>query len=311
LGLVRNLGEVYGVFGQFSPQKDPHNLLQVDYLTGDSANFDGLTRLEKLVRKIGPPKWPFAINEASRQRGADIFARHTDQGGCVDCHGERPGQFRGIGVQTWATPLMDVQTDSREYDVLKREATTGVLAGTGLPFNRLGPSDKQFTILATSVAGSIAQKYTPFGETPATGFVVQDLVAGKQLSLALPPSQQDLLTAYRLRAPVLSILAPQFKYESRVLHGIWATAPYLHNGSVATLADLLNPSAARAPIFAVGRAYDTKLVGLAKVQPRSTAVRVTTGCDDRNSGNSRCGHEYGLNLNPAEKQDLLEYLKTL
>jgi hypothetical protein len=37
----------------------------------------------------------------------------------------------------------------------------------------------------------------------------------------------------------------------------------------------------------------------------------TTDCQDRNSGNSNCGHEFGTSLTPAEKKALLEYLKTL
>jgi hypothetical protein len=37
----------------------------------------------------------------------------------------------------------------------------------------------------------------------------------------------------------------------------------------------------------------------------------TTGCGNLNSGNSRCGHEFGTQLSPDEKKALLEYLKTL
>ena len=37
----------------------------------------------------------------------------------------------------------------------------------------------------------------------------------------------------------------------------------------------------------------------------------TTDCSDRNSGNSRCGHEFGTQLSPAEKRALIEYLKVL
>ena len=47
------------------------------------------------------------------------------------------------------------------------------------------------------------------------------------------------------------------KYKGRPLDGIWATAPYLHNGSVANLDDLLKPAAQRASSFTVGnRSFD-------------------------------------------------------
>jgi hypothetical protein len=96
-----------------------------------------------------------------------------------------------------------------------------------------------------------------------------------------------------------------------VLQGIWATAPYLHNGSVPTLADLLKPATERPAAFQVGPAYDPVNVGLATDQAIFNYTLKTTDCSDRNSGNSRCGHEFGTQLAPAEKRALLEYLKVL
>jgi hypothetical protein len=100
-------------------------------------------------------------------------------------------------------------------------------------------------------------------------------------------------------------------YESRVLEGIWAAAPYLHNGSVPTLADLLKPASERPSTFPIGPAYDPEKVGLAAQQTMFNYTLKTTDCSDRNSGNSRCGHEFGTQLLPAEKRALLEYLKVL
>ena len=77
LGLARNLGEVYGVFATFHPQKDTLRILGVNYLANNSANFDGLSRLEKLVRKLGPPKWPWAVDAALAAQGKAIYERPT------------------------------------------------------------------------------------------------------------------------------------------------------------------------------------------------------------------------------------------
>src|SRR6202041_1794429 len=85
-------------------------------------------------------------------------------------------------------------------------------------------------------------------------------------------------------------------YESRVLHGIWATAPYLHNGSVPTLAELLKPAADRVKKFKIGPAYDIVNVGLAVEQTQFNFELETTDCSDLNSGNSRSGHEFGTQL---------------
>jgi hypothetical protein len=112
----------------------------------------------------------------------------------------------------------------------------------------------------------------------------------------------------------LSIKAPSRavgSFESKVLQGVWAAAPYLHNGSVPTLAALLTPAAARPTSFQVGPVYDIVNVGLAVEQPNGSAtVRVTTDCATM-EGNSRCGHAFGTWLTQDEKTALIEYLKTL
>jgi hypothetical protein len=83
---------------------------------------------------------------------------------------------------------------------------------------------------------------------------------------------------------------------------------------VPTLDDLLKPSAQRPATFRVGRAYDINRLGLAADQPGSGYQRATTGCEERGSGNSRCGHEgaaFGTDLADPDRKALLEYLKTL
>jgi hypothetical protein len=156
-GLARNLGEVYGVFGVFGvfePTKEWWHILGVNYLNNNSANFDGLDKLEGLVKQIGPPKWPWPIDAALAARGSAIYNRPTTQGGCRDCHGIRPGEVRFLDVETWATtPLQDVGTDTKEYDILTWTATTGVLNGAEIPFitSPLKESDLAISVLTTSV----------------------------------------------------------------------------------------------------------------------------------------------------------------
>jgi hypothetical protein len=61
----------------------------------------------------------------------------------------------------------------------------------------------------------------------------------------------------------------------------------------------------------VGPAYDIQNVGLATQQTKFNYTLQTTDCSDRNSGNSRCGHNFGTSLSAADKKALLEYLKSL
>lgn len=306
LGLSRNLGEVYGVFAVFHPKKEAWRLLGVDYLHHNSANFQGLNALEDLVRKIGPPKWPWKVDQALASKGKAIFARKTAQGGCADCHGITPGVTRFPDQKTWNTQILDVGTDSREYEILAWTAKTGVLEGAKIPLltQPLKPVDTAFNVLVTSVLGSILQHYVPVlmkteGQAEAKG--AQSLFS---------PETESLKDAFKI-PPLMLGPAASYAYESRVLEGIWAAAPYLHNGSVPTLAELLKPAAERVGSFKVGPAYDLVNVGLAVDQTKFDYTLQTTDCSNRNSGNSRCGHEFGTTLSPDEKKALLEYLKTL
>ena len=328
LALSRNLGEVIGVFAAFQPNSvSIGNLTFTDY-RNISANFDGLRANEDLVRQIGPPKWPWPVDNALAAKGKAIFDWPKEKGGCRECHGARPGQR----LQTWATPVQNVGTDTHQFDVLTRAAATGALEGACVPVltKPLKEIDTAFNMLATSVLGSILESLggslaVPVvcvnGTLPARNV----LSAGSALlpitPPALPPELQDLQKAFRLPAPIapnavieaLSTSSGPVKgaYEARVLDGIWAAAPYLHNGSVPTLAELLKPAADRVRTFRVGEAYDIEAVGLAVDQGSASSQLETTDCSDLNSGDSRCGHEYGTTLDPQDKRALLEYLKVI
>ena len=157
--------------------------------------------------------------------------------------------------------------------------------------------------------GSILQHYVPvLLKADDAQKKVGQLGAQAEASSAFPPETASLKGAFRAPAAVVKG-APSYAYEARVLEGIWA-APYLHNGSVPTLAELLKPAAERVRSFKVGPAYDLVNVGLAVQQSKFDHTLETTDCSDRNSGNSRCGHEFGTTLS-EEKKALLEYLKTL
>jgi hypothetical protein len=103
---------------------------------------------------------------------------------------------------------------------------------------------------------------------------------------------------------------PDLTYKARPLNGIWATSPYLHNGSVRTLKQLLLPPAQREQSFLVGsREFDPTEVGF--VSAAAAAAAQPFLFDTRITGNSNKGHVYGTALSDADKADLLEFLKTL
>jgi mono/diheme cytochrome c family protein len=104
-----------------------------------------------------------------------------------------------------------------------------------------------------------------------------------------------------------------FGYANAPLDGVWLRAPYLHNGSVPTLRDLLEPASARPASFYRGNdVYDPVKLGFMS--------DVAAGPEDEFflydtelAGNSNAGHEgkaYGTELAREDKNALVEYLKT-
>jgi hypothetical protein len=99
-------------------------------------------------------------------------------------------------------------------------------------------------------------------------------------------------------------------YIAAFLDGIWLRAPYLHNGSVPTLRDMLKPTAERPKVFYRGYdVYDPVNVGFITQGPEAQRVGTKFDVSERASGNQ--GHEFGAMLPAAEKNALIEYLKTL
>ncbi|WP_119389067.1 cytochrome c [Taklimakanibacter lacteus] len=124
-------------------------------------------------------------------------------------------------------------------------------------------------------------------------------------------------------------------YANMPLDGLWLRAPYLHNGSVPSLRDLLKPPGERPAAFYRGFTvydpddmgfvsrpgqisegtkpylfcYATKAEGLAQCGATAPDNRGT--CDaEICKGNGSFGHDYGTDLADAEKNALIEYLKT-
>ena len=112
---------------------------------------------------------------------------------------------------------------------------------------------------------------------------------------------------------------PSLGYIAPPLDGVWATAPYLHNGSVPTLAALMDTR--RRPDYwrfdGERPDYDPVAVGW-KHQALDHGKPGAMSWDERNSiydtrlpGYSNAGHDFGDDFSPEERLALLEYLKTL
>jgi len=106
------------------------------------------------------------------------------------------------------------------------------------------------------------------------------------------------------------IQGAQGGYVAKPLVGVWLLGPYLHNGSVPTLWDLLCPPDQRPATFFTG--YD--VVDFSHVGFVSTGSDAETHgfrFDAALRGNGNGGHLYGTGLSDDNKRALIEYLKTL
>jgi hypothetical protein len=101
-------------------------------------------------------------------------------------------------------------------------------------------------------------------------------------------------------------------YANQPLDALWLRAPYLHNGSVPTLADLLEKPDNRPKAFVRGR-VDLDGIKGGFLAPACTAgsQQAPLSCfETAREGNSNVGHTYGTELSAADKRDLLQYLLT-
>jgi mono/diheme cytochrome c family protein len=122
----------------------------------------------------------------------------------------------------------------------------------------------------------------------------------------------------------LDVPVPLPQYKPRPLAGIWAAGPFLHNGSVPTIYQLLLPADQRDKKFFVGtRDFDSVNLGLSTQPPQKGGFWLDTSI----TGNSNRGHEFrkgyvewkpgslpqygviGPELSNEDRQDVIEYLK--
>ena len=348
--LGRNVGEVTGVFADLTLKRRDNALGGVSTYT-TSAHMTQLAILEKQITRLKPPVWPAVfppINADRWELGKAVF--HRGAGSCASCHqviarDNITEKFKAKMSPIAGTPDA-VGTDPwMACNAFTYTAPTGLLEGTPQKYfkwfgDAYGPSAPLAQMLSTVATGSIMSRLDQIAASALLPLLQQatpmlaraeTLELGKR-AFGVPASGSDALVS---RAPIdpkqarlqecLGTQNALLAYKGRPLNGIWATAPFLHNGSVANLYDLLLLPELRPTSFKVGtREFDPQRVGFVTEHsapefhtPRSQEenafqFKVLTDAGAPIAGNSNLGHDYGNGqLTEEERWALVEYMKAV
>jgi len=167
---------------------------------------------------------------------------------------------------------------------------------------------------------SCAQCHGTYGEEgryPERFVPLADVGTDPIRATGLPVAFKTRLRASWLgRFGAVDVALDRQGYVAPPLHGIWASAPYFHNGAVPTLWHVLHPEARPTLWRREPFAYDTAHVGLVfetreTLPPKLRADERRQWFDSSLAGKDPGGHEYPSALDEDERAALLEYLKTL
>jgi hypothetical protein len=291
--IERNLSATMGLFLPM----DLTSKTRAQGLFDSDAPIHNLEKIESLLDRLAPPQWPEAvfgkIDRKKAAAGKVLFASY-----CMSCHNAYPyrwteaNQYGKRWIQVGMVPQTYVGTDPGQFTDQRPDAMTGQLADQ-LPSPYTGkttiPTDALFTILR------------------------EQILAAALAKVSLTDAQSVALHGYR----VLPVPPPPVGvYKAAPREGVWAMAPYMHNGSVPNLYEVLLPARQRSKKFCIGREFDPVKVGL------DTSGR--SGCfilDTSLPGNSNAGHSFengplgngivGPLLTESQRWELIEYMKSI
>ena len=303
--LARNVGEVIGVYGQVIPKKT-RKFLFFDGGYESSVKTRNLRLAEKQVSKLQSPLWPAffpKINQAKAEQGRSLYQTY-----CVACHTEIDRSDPGRTIKVRMSTLDYIQTDPvMARNAVEFRGKTGILEGEPRYYSKgekLG-SEAAAIYIVNNVMGGVL-KNNPL----QTYLAIHDAKKAGHPEVIHPPKYVNgVIIEEGQEVSKRALLA----YKARPLNGVWSSAPFLHNGSVPNLYELLLPAEQRSEVFYIGSwEYDPVRIGYIQ-QEQPGAFRF----DTQLKGNSNAGHEYGTGkdglpvLSNDQRWMLLEYLKTL
>ena len=299
--LRRNFGESLGVFARYD-LKSP---------TPEQGLFDGTNdirgqvKLERLLKLLAPPQWPEHVlgklDQKKVKQGHKLFVEN-----CQECHTSYPYRWSPERapskrfIENALVPQEIVGTDGTQFKEISFSPDEVIATG----------------ILAPYFGGKQKVSSAEFNA------VIQNKILVKAVDRAGPFTQEEFAemnsyTSYLNDPPAKTAIA---SYKAAPRDGVWATGPFLHNGSVPNVYELLTPAAQRIKKFYVTREFDPVKLGI------NTAVSSPNDYlfDTTLTGNSNIGHSFekgygkvnkdgviGRELSVDERFAIIEYLKSI
>ncbi|MCS5642353.1 MAG: cytochrome c [Dehalococcoidia bacterium] len=281
----RNVAEALGVGAALDLQDD---------LWKSSVKIGTIHKIEQIYNKVVAPKWPEdilgKISRAKAAKGKRLF-----QENCSSCHAAR---YTSASDDTYGKTYLKIPLFALD------EIGTDPLQATNLKEHRVE--------IPESAAARLKIKPGKHTVHEALEFVTTKVIERYYDDNGLSLAKRHEIDSYRensFRAPLA--------YRARPLDGIWATPPFLHNGSVPNMMELLSPYEERSKVFYVGsREYDPEDMGFDSSE-REDVYKF----EIKKEGNWNTGHEFsdeakrkgviGRKLSVDERRLLIEYIKTL
>lgn len=310
--MARNIGEALGVGATLHLFGENGGQLPENERYPSSVRLHDLYTLEETLKHLKPPTWPEAIlgkvDLALASQGRALFAEN-----CAYCHAPNP-----VPPDRRLAPERDPEWHMRIVPtrIIGTDPTTADnIADHRFDIRRLGWSKDELARLDVKLFGSSLEQvdFASISSAKGLAYVTAYVENRAYRDAGIEQPERGRMDGYDLAIGVQEIRG----YKARPLDGIWATPPFLHNGSVPNLFQLLSPVVERDTRFWVGNfEYDPQRAGFLTGEFKGGFL-----FDTRVTGNGNRGHEFrdgcrnegviGRYLEPQERYALIEYLKVM
>jgi len=289
----RNLGETAGVYLDINLRAGS----PAEGLFASNAAIPALMRVESQLERLAPPTWPEdilgKIDRAKAATGKALFMTN-----CASCHNawpytwSEPNKFGKRFVLVGLVPQTYVGTDNAQFESLRPLYLTRQLSAH-LPPNVRGKELVSSTAMRNETVRLVVER--ALSELKMTDAEKAQFHGYREFPL--PPT-------------------PDHVYKAGPRDGVWATAPFMHNGSVPNLYEMLVPAKERTKKFYLGREFDPVKVGLDTSGKSGGFLFDTTLLGNSNAGHSfedapRGNGVIGPLLTDEQRWALVEYLKSI